>query len=234
MTVHSAHAIVVYVEIGSKRTAAGALAWPGWCRVARDETLALRALADYAPRYRRVLDAAGIAFPIPTSGITFEVGERLDGGSGTDFGVPEIAPADDARLMDAGALQEAAAMLNACWQAFDSAVQAAAGKALQVGPRGGGRDLEGLVDHVVSAERSYVARLGWRWQHPLAKGLVERTTQVREAALLALAAAAAGELPTRGPRGGAIWTPRYFVRRAAWHLLDHVWEIEDRVMEIYP
>jgi hypothetical protein len=24
------------------------------------------------------------------------------------------------------------------------------------------------------------------------------------------------------------WTPRYFVRRAAWHALDHAWEIEDR------
>ena len=38
----------------------------------------------------------------------------------------------------------------------------------------------------------------------------------------------AGELPSRGPRGGVIWPPRYFVRRVAWHLLDHLWEIEDR------
>jgi hypothetical protein len=44
----------------------------------------------------------------------------------------------------------------------------------------------------------------------------------------ALAAAAHGVVPTRGPRGGVIWTPRYFVRRVAWHLLDHAWEFEDR------
>jgi hypothetical protein len=169
-------------------------------------------------------------FPVPTSGVRFEVGERLSGGSGTDFGVPEVAPAGDARPMDAAALQEGVAMLKACWQAFDAAVQAAAGKALRVGPRGGGRDLEGLADHVVKAEYSYVARLGWRWQHPLVEGLAERITQEREAALLALAAAAGGKLPTRGPRGGMIWTPRYFVRRAAWHVLDHVWELEDRVI----
>jgi hypothetical protein len=25
------------------------------------------------------------------------------------------------------------------------------------------------------------------------------------------------------------WTPRYFVRRMAWHELDHAWEIEARV-----
>jgi hypothetical protein len=33
-----------------------------------------------------------------------------------------------------------------------------------------------------------------------------------------------------GPRGGVHWTPRYFVRRAAWHMLDHAWEIEDRIL----
>jgi len=24
------------------------------------------------------------------------------------------------------------------------------------------------------------------------------------------------------------WSARYFLRRATWHVLDHVWEIEDR------
>jgi hypothetical protein len=24
------------------------------------------------------------------------------------------------------------------------------------------------------------------------------------------------------------WSPRFFVRRSAWHALDHAWEIEDR------
>ena len=41
--------------------------------------------------------------------------------------------------------------------------------------------------------------------------------------------AASGEMPERGPRGGVLWKPRYFVRRAAWHALDHAWEIEDRL-----
>ena len=45
----------------------------------------------------------------------------------------------------------------------------------------------------------------------------------------ALAAGAAGELPSRGPRGGNLWVPRYLARRAAWHMLDHAWEIEDRI-----
>jgi hypothetical protein len=44
-------------------------------------------------------------------------------------------------------------------------------------------------------------------------------------------AAAAGEVPAQGPRGGTRWPPRYFARRAAWHILDHVWEIEDRIQQ---
>jgi hypothetical protein len=51
----------------------------------------------------------------------------------------------------------------------------------------------------------------------------------RQAVLGALRAAARGEFPLLGPRGGRRWTPRYFVRRDAWHVLDHVWEIEDRI-----
>jgi hypothetical protein len=53
--------------------------------------------------------------------------------------------------------------------------------------------------------------------------------QVLEAAIAGMRASAAGEIPAVGPRGGKRWTARYFVRRAAWHVLDHAWEIEDRI-----
>ncbi len=53
---------------------------------------------------------------------------------------------------------------------------------------------------------------------------------IRQAILTTLVAAVRGEVPPRGPRGGVRWTPRYFVRRLAWHELDHAWEFEDRVM----
>jgi hypothetical protein len=41
-------------------------------------------------------------------------------------------------------------------------------------------------------------------------------------------ASASGELPERGPRGGVRWTARYYVRRVAWHVIAHAWEIERR------
>lgn len=225
-----ADTVAVYVEIGSKRVVAGALEWPGWCRVARDEAAALEALVAYGPRYARALGAAGVAFVAPADIAALAVSERLAGSGTTDFGAPGAAPAADARPMDAAALQRAEQILKACWQAFDAAVAAAAGRDLRKGPRGGGRDLDKIVEHVLDAERSYVGQLGWRWEQPPAEDLAERAQQVRQAALRALGAAARGELPTRGPRGGVYWTARYFTRRAAWHALDHAWEIEDRAL----
>ncbi|NOX63821.1 MAG: hypothetical protein GXP42_18035 [Chloroflexi bacterium] len=32
-----------------------------------------------------------------------------------------------------------------------------------------------------------------------------------------------------GAPGVIPWPPRYFIRRVIWHVLDHAWEIEDRV-----
>ena len=53
---------------------------------------------------------------------------------------------------------------------------------------------------------------------------------LRQLALDGLAAGMRGELPASGPRGGKIWSPRFFARYVAWHTLDHAWEIEDRAI----
>lgn len=222
--------IDVYLEIGKKRTFAGAIDWPGWCRSGRDEGTALQALIDYGPRYARILHAAGIGFQTPADPSTFTVIERLEGNANTDFGAPDVAPSSDAQPIDATELRRFQMLLEAYWQAFDVAVQAATGKELRKGPRGGGRDLEGIVRHVIGAETAYLARLAWKLEKREAENLHEEVSRTRQAVLDALIATAHGELPKRGPRGGVIWTPRYFVRRVAWHVLDHAWEIEDRVM----
>jgi hypothetical protein len=121
-------------------------------------------------------------------------------------------------------------VLKASWQALYAAVSAATGKELRKGPRGGGRDAEHIVQHVVGAEKSYVGRLAWKIDKYDEQNPDEAATLVHQATLDALAAAARGGLPERGPRGGVLWVPRYFVRRVAWHVLDHVWEIEDRAV----
>jgi hypothetical protein len=59
-----------------------------------------------------------------------------------------------------------------------------------------------------------------------------RYARVLQGARLGFHAPAKGEISPRGPRGGARWAPRYFVRRVAWHMLDHAREIEDRVVSV--
>ena len=53
---------------------------------------------------------------------------------------------------------------------------------------------------------------------------------LRREALETLDAVVAGT-PLPNPRNTQKpWSPRYFVRRSAWHALDHAWELEDRVL----
>jgi hypothetical protein len=216
----------VYLERGAKRTFAGAIAWPGWSRSGRDEAAALQALVDAGPRYAAVLQAAGLAAPVPAAGPALRVVERLTGTMTTDFGAPDLAPAADARPVSPADLEWLQAILAACWQAFDAAVAGARGRELRKGPRGGGRDLDAIVAHVTGAEAGYLTALGGRRE----PGGPADGDPLRAAIRRTLAAAARGEIPARGPRGGVRWSPRYFVRRAAWHVLDHVWEIEDRLL----
>src|SRR5690349_23647602 len=130
--------IDIYLETGQKRTFAGALDWPGWCRSGRDEQAALQALLDYGPRYARILRATQLGFQAPTDISAFTVIERLPGNATTDFGAPEAAPAHDTKPVDAAELRRLQTLLKACWRAFDAAAQAASGKELRKGPRGGG------------------------------------------------------------------------------------------------
>jgi hypothetical protein len=223
----SAKKIGVHLEIGAQRVFAGALDWPGWCRSGRDEPAAIRTLAEYGLRYGRAIESARLEFRPPVDASAFSVVERLQGNTTTDFGSPGIPPAVDARPMDADSLRRSEAILKACWRTVDKAVRSAGGGELRKGPRGGGRELNEIVRHLLDADAAYLAKIGRPFALDGAAGELRR---MRGAILEALAASAEGKLPTRGPRGGSLWTPRYFVRRTAWHALDHAWEIEDRVM----
>jgi hypothetical protein len=222
----------IYLEMGQKKVVAASLAWPGWCRIARDETAAREALVAYGPRYGRAVAAAGLGFIAPDGPESLRVVERVAGGSGTDYGVPSVVLGDDDAPVDAPEHERLAAFLAAYWAAFDRTVAAAAGKALRKGPRGGGRELAAIVEHVIGAESGYLKVLGWTAEPP-PEGLSaeDALAHHREQMLAGLAAAVAGETETEGPRGGKRWPPRYFVRRVGWHVLDHLWEIEDRVIE---
>lgn len=219
----------VYLEAGAKKVFACAVDWPGWCRVGRDEASALQSLFDYALRYAEVLSAGGIPFIPPASVASFKVIERLEGDAGTEFGVPSMVPARDVKPITAKELPHLQALLMAYWQAYDAMEHRAAGKHLQTGPRGGGRDLLKMAEHVTGAEAGYLSRLSWRLPKMESNDPIARRNATRQTVLDALESAVKNGLPEKGPRGGKIWPARYFVRRVGWHVLDHAWEIEDRL-----
>ena len=217
----------VYVEVGSKRAFASAVDWPGWSRGGRDEAAALEQFVAYGPRYRSSLRAAARDLEPPADVGDLEVVERLTGNASTDFGVPAMPSAADDGSVDDANRDRLTRILRASWAAFDRAAESATGVELRKGPRGGGRDVEKIVEHVREAERSYLTQIGGRIDGaPASDG--DEMAVIRAAVVTALEARARGEPPPPSRRSAPLWTPRYFVRRSAWHALDHAWEIEDR------
>ena len=224
--------IDVYLEVGDKRAFASAGEWPGWCRGGKDETAALDALVAYGPRYKSAIGRAGGALTLPKARSALHVAERLDGNSTTDFGAPGVIARADSRALEARGIARLAKIMTACWKRFDDLAAAAEGRSLRKGPRGGGRDLGKMKAHVAEAEAAYLSALGGESVHgaPEIDTKLERT---HDAFLAAVSARAKGEIPERGPRGGQRWPARYAVRRAAWHVLDHAWELEDRASGLW-
>jgi hypothetical protein len=213
----------VYLELGKRWVFACALEWPGWCRRGRSWELALEALAGYAPRYAEAARRAGLAFPPGAAGQAagFTVTERLTSPWGADFGAPTEIPASDATPVDAAAAERMTALVWAAWQVFD-AVAGSAPADLRKGPRGGGRDRDKIIDHVLGVDTAAARKLGLRHRQPAA-GDTAAVAAMRADVRAVLASPGNGTPP---PRGG--WPARYAARRIAWHALDHAWEIEDR------
>jgi hypothetical protein len=210
----------VYLERGDKRVFACALDWPGWCRSARNDELALEALAGYAPRYAVVAKRARVAFPA-RAGDELRVVERLKGKGATDFGIPhEVAKADAEPLTGPQATRQAK-LVKAAWAVLDE-VAAGSPASLRKGPRGGGRDRDKMLDHVLGAEAAYARKLGVKHPAP-ALGDTRAITALRDELVAVLGGPSDGSPLI--PKG---WPVRYAARRIAWHVLDHAWEMEDR------
>jgi hypothetical protein len=212
--------LTVCLEVGRKRTFASALQWPGWCRSARGEEAAVAELLGYAGRYAPVARAAGLELPDPDA-VQVQVVETVPGDGTTDFGAPGRVCEVDRAPTTADEAGRQVALVRAAWELFDEVV-AATSPTLRKGPRGGGRDRDPMVDHVLGAEAAYARKLGVRLKAPDRDdraGIEELRTAVTQV----LGAPSTGEPPV--PRG---WPPRYAARRIAWHVLDHAWEMEDK------
>lgn len=217
----------VYLETGEKKVFATALDWLGLARSGKTEEAALDALVAYAPRYlASMASVASVANDLaaPTSAKDIQVVERVAGNRTTDFGAPDATlPADRERLSEPE-LDAAIHRLQAAWAAFAAAAARAQGRALAPsGPRGGGRSVDKMTDHVREADGYYVSAVGGKSKAGAP------WSEVQLDLIAAVRSRNAGELPDSGPRGGERWLAMFAIRRSAWHALDHAWEIEDRI-----
>lgn len=211
--------IPVYIESGDKKVFACSIDFPGWCRSGKDEQQALEALADYAPRYAEVAKRAKAAFS--AKGVEFEVVERIKGKGATDFGIPHEIPEADAEPLSGRQAARQVELMRAAWATLDKVAKASPAE-LRKGPRGGGRDRDKMLDHVLGAEAAYARKVGVKHPQP-ELGDRKAIKALRDDLAEALGGASDGSPPI--PKG---WPPRYALRRITWHVLDHVWEMQDR------
>lgn len=196
----------VILEVGKRRSFASAARWPGWSRAGKTPELALEQLAAYHGRYAVVASRAGHRVPVPAEVVVIET---LEGDATTDFGAPGAISELDRSPHSTELIDLGLALLEATWSSFDKTAAAVTGP-LAKGPRGGGREVDAIVEHVAGAEQAYASKIGIRRVSP---GLELRNS---------IAAA------IRSSSVEGSWPLVYFLRRTVWHVLDHLWEIEDR------
>jgi hypothetical protein len=212
----------VMLEIGpkGKKVAAVAPDWPGLERGAKTGEAAIERVLAYLPRYATVAELAGMgaAFAAITA---VDVVERYPGTGSTDFWGISFAFSDiDRQAMASEELDRELTLMRACWAFFDD-VRARVSAEMQPGPRGGGRDRDRIVRHVVGTEQDWAKKLGMATP-PGAPPTDAGLTAHRDAYCQAIRAHhAQGKL-------ARTWPLRYLIRHTAYHTLDHAWEMEDK------
>jgi hypothetical protein len=213
------------IERGPKdrKSVAFSLDWAGWERGGKSPNIALEALESYRDRYRSIASLAGMAREFDAAGPLEIVEDRIGPGS-TDFWGISFAPSSTEHgPMTEAELERAITLLRACWEFFDG-VAARVSPEMRKGPRGGGRDRDRIIRHVIRNEsEEFAKRVGLRIPEEGAltpKGLRE----YREAYVEAMRAYNAGQVEKKM----LSWTLPYLIRHSAYHNLDHAWEMEDK------
>jgi hypothetical protein len=210
----------VGLEVTDKRVFAWVVDWPGWCRAGKTAEDALEALAAYRDRFEPVVRRAGLTLP-KSAGPPFDVVERVKGDATTEFGAPGAVAKVDREKVTPAVARRQVALLEAAWAALDE-IAAGSPATLKKGPRGGGRDRDKMLAHVVDAEAAYARKVGVKYKAPAFDDAAGLKT-VRSEIVAVLGATSDGSAPVANG-----WPPRYAARRLVWHVLDHAWEMQDK------
>ena len=221
--------IAVALEIGPKgRVFAQALDWIGWCRAGKDELATLHQLVIAGPRYAPVAERAGLPFTIPASFETFEVVERVTGTATTDFGAPAVPLSSDSTPLAEPDIERLISLLTACWSTFDDVLHSIPADLRDKKPERG-RSPNAMRLHLLQTDRMHLSAFGPAYRQPDPAHVAEQEASVRNQIIAALRAVPRGENFVPHRKLGFSWTPRFAVRRSAWHALDHAWELQGRL-----
>src|SRR3954447_20474732 len=145
-----------------RKAVAFAVDWPGWSRGAKTPEAALELLEAYRERYRPIAVAAKLAEEFDATGRLKVVQDQVGPGS-TDFWGISFAPSDlESEPMGDADLDRKITLLRACWKHFDS-VGSRVSAEMRKGPRGGGRERDEIIRHVIRVESlDFAKRLGLR------------------------------------------------------------------------
>ena len=216
------HQLRVTLEIGpkGKKVVAVAPDWPGLERGAKTEADVITRLESYLPRYAKVAKLAGMDEAFAASS-AIEIVEHYQGVGSTDFwGISFAFSSIDREVLSSEELERELRLMQACWTFFDD-MRSRVSAEMQKGPRGGGRDRDQIVRHVLANEMDWATKLGLPNLYS-ADLTDEAVSEYRDAYCKAIRAFHAEGKMARN------WPLRYLIRHTAYHTLDHAWEMEDK------
>jgi hypothetical protein len=223
MTKNQSKDLRVMLEIGpkGKKVVAVAPDWPGLERSASTAVAAIEKLQAYIPRYTRVARLARMG-PELTAQIKVKVVEEYQGVGSTDFWGISFALSDiDHQPMSDAELKRELSIMKACWKYFDE-VRAKVSAEMMKGPRGGGRDRDRIVRHVLASEQDWGKKLRISKPHDPVITDDDGVLAYRDAYCRTIQKFhAEGEMARS-------WPLRYLIRHTAYHTMDHSWEMEDK------
>lgn len=218
----------IVIEAGPKQKKYVAYApdWPGLERNGKSADAAFQHADLYRSRYEVIAERAGLGKEYraePGSNIVLE----YEGTPSTDFWGISFAHSElDHESLSTVELERQIALLEACWAEFND-IALRVSPELQKGPRGGGRDRDHIVRHVLAGEIDWVKRLEIRPDlheivPPDARNLfhAQIVDGIRDLHAQGVGASRA--------KGGPSWTHSFLIRHLAYHVMDHAWEMEDK------
>jgi hypothetical protein len=213
--------VLVELPTRGKRWVAVAADWPGLERGGKTEDEALEKLTRYLPRYLPIAKRVRLGSELAAQTAPQVIG-RYRGTGSTDFWGISFAPSPlDRKPYDARLFERNVRLLRAAWDEFDATAGRVSAE-LRPGVRGGGRSRDEVVRHVMATEGGdFSRRVGARSELE-----VLLTSRGRAAHRDRFAAAMRDWYAEGKPLGR--WTIPYLLRHAAYHVLDHTWEMQDR------